>query len=180
MASIMNSVPAEHRGAASGMRATIQNSAIDDKPSYLFHHNHSVAQRESSRCTISCSYECRCVSAACTGLQFYASLRGPLRLISRLQPSRNDTSYASFIVSKLHTKATINYLTGSTFFPNAISAPFMTALREAFIIGAIMCIVAAVCSALRGGKYVYGSKETHGKRLEVLHPQHFFKRHTCK
>src|SRR5208283_119740 len=51
--------------------------------------------------------------------------------------------------------ATINFLTGSTFFPNAISGPFMTALREAFIIGAIMCIVAAVCSVLRGGKYVY-------------------------
>jgi len=34
----------------------------------------------------------------------------------------------------------------------------MTALREAFIIGAIMCVVAAVCSALRGGKYVYGQK----------------------
>jgi hypothetical protein len=59
------------------------------------------------------------------------------------------------LVSSIPT-ATINYLTGSTFFPNAISAPFMTALREAFIIGAIMCVVAAVCSALRGGKYVYG------------------------
>jgi len=31
----------------------------------------------------------------------------------------------------------------------------MTALREAFIIGIIMCVLAAVCSALRGGKYVY-------------------------
>jgi hypothetical protein len=30
----------------------------------------------------------------------------------------------------------------------------MSALREAFIIGAVMCIVAAVCSALRGKKYV--------------------------
>ena len=51
-------------------------------------------------------------------------------------------------------KTTLDYLTGSTFFPNAISGPFMTALREAFIIGAVMCIVAAVCSALRGRKYV--------------------------
>jgi hypothetical protein len=56
-------------------------------------------------------------------------------------------------------KATISYLTGSTFFPNAISSPFMTALREAFIIGAIMCVVAAICSALRGGKYVYEGKK---------------------
>jgi hypothetical protein len=53
----------------------------------------------------------------------------------------------------------MNYLTGSTFFPNAISSPFMTALREAFIIGAVMCVIAAVCSALRGRKYTNeGSK----------------------
>ena len=55
--------------------------------------------------------------------------------------------------------ATLNYITGSTFFPHAISAPFMAALREAFVIGAIMCVVAAVCSALRGGKYVYEQKK---------------------
>ena len=34
----------------------------------------------------------------------------------------------------------------------------MTALREAFIIGAVMCIIAAVCSVLRGAKYVNGQK----------------------
>jgi hypothetical protein len=57
-------------------------------------------------------------------------------------------------------QTTLNYLTGSTFFPNAISGPFMIALREAFIIGAAMCIVAAVCSALRGGKQANIPKET--------------------
>jgi hypothetical protein len=56
-------------------------------------------------------------------------------------------------------KVTIDFLTGSTFFPNAISSPFMTALREAFIIGIIMCVLTAVCSALRGGKYVYERQE---------------------
>jgi hypothetical protein len=30
----------------------------------------------------------------------------------------------------------------------------MAALREAFVIGAVMCVVAAVCSALRGKKYL--------------------------
>ena len=36
MASIMNSVPAEHRGAASGMRATIQNSAMTISQAVFF------------------------------------------------------------------------------------------------------------------------------------------------
>ena len=43
-------------------------------------------------------------------------------------------------------------------------APFMIALREAFIIGAVMCIVAAVCSFLRGGKYVHGMKADADKK----------------
>jgi hypothetical protein len=30
----------------------------------------------------------------------------------------------------------------------------MAALKDAFIVGAIMCFAAAVCSALRGSKYV--------------------------
>lgn len=34
----------------------------------------------------------------------------------------------------------------------------MTALREAFVIGAVMCVIAAVCSVLRGAKYVHGQK----------------------
>jgi hypothetical protein len=49
-------------------------------------------------------------------------------------------------------KAIVTYLTGSAFFPTAFSSPFMTALRETFYIGAILCFIAAFCSALRGGK----------------------------
>ena len=41
----------------------------------------------------------------------------------------------------------------------------MTALREAFIIGAVMCIIAAVCSVLRGKKYVNGQKAEAKKRI---------------
>ena len=51
----------------------------------------------------------------------------------------------------------------------------MTALREAFIIGAIMCVVAAICSALRGGKYVYEQKNPQ-KKLRSLALSTFFSR----
>jgi hypothetical protein len=71
--------------------------------------------------------------------------------------------------------ATIQHLTGSTFFPNAISSPFMTALREAFIVGAIMCFLTAVFSALRGNKYIHGQPETklNGNQEQIC----FFKKH---
>jgi hypothetical protein len=39
----------------------------------------------------------------------------------------------------------------------------MTALREAFVIGAITCFVAAAFSMFRGGKYVYGQTENKPK-----------------
>jgi hypothetical protein len=47
---------------------------------------------------------------------------------------------------------TLNVLLGPNFFPNAIASPFMSALTEAFIIGALLCFLAAAFSGLRGKK----------------------------
>ncbi|MGD0645210.1 MAG: MFS transporter [Candidatus Bathyarchaeia archaeon] len=159
MASIMNSVPAEHRGAASGMRATIQNSAMTISQAVFF-------------TIIIVSLSASLPGALSTAV---TNAGAPLQLAKVFSTTpASGALFASFlgynpvgtILQTLPTslvssipKATIDFLTGSTFFPNAISAPFMTALREAFIIGAAMCVIAAVCSALRGGKYVYERKK---------------------
>jgi hypothetical protein len=47
------------------------------------------------------------------------------------------------------------YLTGHTFFPSLISAPFSSGLTIAFDFAIVACLVAAVASLLRGGKYVH-------------------------
>jgi len=163
MASIMNSVPAEHRGAASGMRATIQNSAMTISMAVFF-----------TIIIVSLSGSLPgALSAAVT------SAGAPLQLAQIFSTTpATGALFAAFlgynpVATLLQTlpqslvssipKATIDFLTGSTFFPNAISSPFMTALREAFIIGMIMCVLAAVCSALRGEKYVYEQQ----KRTEM-------------
>ncbi|MBV8081307.1 MAG: hypothetical protein JO186_13145 [Actinobacteria bacterium] len=44
-------------------------------------------------------------------------------------------------------------LTGRSFFPHLISSPFHTALVYAFVFAIVACLVAAVASLLRGGKY---------------------------
>jgi hypothetical protein len=44
-------------------------------------------------------------------------------------------------------------LTGRGFFPHLISGPFHTALVYAFVFAIAACLVAAVASSLRGGKY---------------------------
>jgi hypothetical protein len=46
-------------------------------------------------------------------------------------------------------------LTGRSFFPHLISGPFHTALVYAFVFAIAACLVAAVASFLRGGKYHY-------------------------
>jgi hypothetical protein len=63
---------------------------------------------------------------------------------------------------------TYNVLTGQNFFPNAISGPFMTALTQAFIIGAVLCFVAAICSALRGKKYLYEEENGKNHKAETI------------
>src|SRR5579875_2802867 len=55
--------------------------------------------------------------------------------------------------------ATAAYLTGRSFFPRLISPPFMAGLREAFDFAAAACVVAAIASWLRGGKYHYTEPE---------------------
>jgi hypothetical protein len=47
------------------------------------------------------------------------------------------------------------YLTGHTFFPSLISAPFQHGLNIAFDFAIVACLVAAVASLLRGRRYVH-------------------------
>src|SRR5437868_7833491 len=51
--------------------------------------------------------------------------------------------------------ADVHALTGRSFFPHLISAPFHSALVYAFVFAIVACVVAAVASTLRGGKYHY-------------------------
>jgi hypothetical protein len=47
------------------------------------------------------------------------------------------------------------YLTGRSFFPQLISGPFADGLAVAFGFAIAACLVAALVSVLRGGKYVH-------------------------
>jgi hypothetical protein len=51
--------------------------------------------------------------------------------------------------------ADVHALTGRSFFPQLISAPFHSALVYAFVFAIAACLVAAFASLLRGGKYVH-------------------------
>ena len=157
MASVMNSCPAESRGAASGMRATLQNCGQTISQAVFFaiiiiSLNASFPKAlvaAVSNAGVSTQVASAFAHTPASGALFAAFLG--YNPIGTLLQSMG--SMASTIPTN-----TLSVLTGRSFFPNAIASPFMAALTQAFIIGAVLCFAAAVCSALRGEKYVYSEQ----------------------
>jgi len=154
MASVMNSVPAEHRGAASGMRSTLQNCGQTISQAIFFaiiiislNATLPVALATSVANTGASQQIAAAFSHTPASGALFAAFLG-------YNPIGTMLSGMGSITVGLP-QNTLNILTSQTFFPNAISTPFMTALTTAFIFAAVLCFIAAAFSALRGGKYVY-------------------------
>lgn len=152
-ASLMNSVPQQHRGAASGMNATLQNTGQTVSIG-LFFAIIIVALAHS-------------LPSALGGVMSQAGVSQLSAYFSKIPPtvalfaaflgynpvSTILSSLPSSITSSIPAKA-IEYLTGTSFFPHAIAPSFMAALDDSFYIGAAISIVGAVVSALRGKVYI--------------------------
>jgi MFS family permease len=166
-AGIMNSVPAAQRGVASGMRATFQNSGfvlsiglffslmIAGLASALPHTLQGgltsngvpaeVATRVANLPPVGSLF------AAFLGYNPIQTLLGP-QVLGSLPPGR-----AAF-------------LTGQSYFPRLISGPFAHGLRIVFTAAALLCLVAAVASWLRGGRYVHGEEAQTAGAAETAVP----------
>jgi len=154
-ASIMNSVPPEHRGSAAGMRSTLQNSGSTIGLSLLF--TITLVALSSS---LPQSVNAALLSAGAPQLAsvfdrippttaLFAAFLGynPMQtILSQLPPS---------ITGSISNQAR-TVLTGTTWFPQAIAPAFMSSLTVAFYFNAVLAVLAAAASALRGKKYVYG------------------------
>ena len=151
-AGVMNSLPPAQRGAGAGMLATFNVSSsvlsigvfftlmIVGLATGLPHATqsglvaHGVAPADATR--ISHLPPVATLFAAFLGYNPVKTLLGP-HVLHRLSPADAHT------------------LTGRGFFPHLISGPFHTALVYAFAFAIAACVVAAVASLLRGGKYVH-------------------------
>ena len=152
--SIMSSVPQAQRGVASGMRATLQNCGQTIGQAIFFaiiimSLNASLPAALSSAVTGAGapSQLGQILSRTPASSAIFSAFLGynPMQAILYILPSS--------LVSPIST-STLNYLTGPAFFPTAFSSPFMVAMRYVFYLGAILCLTAAVCSALRGKRMV--------------------------
>jgi len=150
-AGIMNSLPPDRRGVGAGMSATFQNSAMvlsigifftliilglaSTLPTALSHGLITQGVPSADAARIAALPPVSIMFAALLGYNPVQTLLG--HAISKL-----PASHAA-------------YLTGHTFFPSLISAPFQHGLAIAFGFAIAACLIAAVASLLRGGRYVH-------------------------
>ncbi len=148
---IMNSLPPNQRGSGAGMAATFQNSA-------------SVLSIGVFFSLIIVGLSSTLPAVLYHGLASHGVPHGAALQVSKLPPV--GSLFASFLgynpvgtllattLPHLH-PATATYLTGHKFFPSLVSHPFASGIHTVFYFAAGCCLVAAVASWMRGGKYYY-------------------------
>lgn len=149
---IMNSVPARQRGAASGMRATFQNTGMVLSIGVFFS---LMIVGLSSSLPLSMSAGLRANGVAPATAQPIADLPPVGSLFAAFlgyNPVRNLLGSQSAAGVD---DAQWQNLTGKTFFPRLMAGPFMHGLRIAFTASLIMCLIAAWASWMRGERYIH-------------------------
>jgi MFS family permease len=151
---IMNSLPPDQRGSGAGMAATFQNSA-------------SVLSIGVFFSLIIVGLSSTLPAVLFHGLASHGVPQGAAAQVSHLPPV--GSLFASFLgynpVGTLLSgtlphlpHATAAYLTGHKFFPSLVSHPFATGIHTVFYFAAGCCLVAAVASWMRGGKYYHAEE----------------------
>ena len=151
-AAIMNSLPPEHRGAGSGMRATIMNVGSPLSMAIIF--SLMVVGLNASMPAalynglvqngIPVQIAHQVASAPPVGYLFAAFLGyNPLK-----------TLIPASVLNSLSAQQATN-ITSRAFFPQLIDTAFHRGLVEVLIFSIIMCLIGAAASWVRGGKYVY-------------------------
>ena len=165
-ASIMNSVPPENRGAASGMMATLRNSGTTASIGIFF-----TIVIISLAASLPPALHSALVSAGAPSVAaafdkvppteaLFSAFLGynPIRTVLLQLP--NST------VSQI-SNSTISLITSTTWFPNAIAPAFSKALALSFYIGAALSFLAAIASLMRGKRYIHGVKSDKlGREIE--------------
>lgn len=152
-AAIMNSVPPESRGVASGMRAAFVNVGLPLSIALYFTLmaiglHATVPQSLYSQLTglgVPAGAAAHLASLPALGYLFAAMLGlNPLR--SLLGPEVLGALPAG----------TVDTLTGRAFFPELISGPFHAGFLIVMVFSIVICLIAAAASWMRGGKYIHG------------------------
>jgi MFS family permease len=154
-AGVMNSLPAAHRGAGSGMNSTFQNSAQVLSIGIFF-----TLVILGLSATLPGAMEHGLVHAGVpVAAATSAAHLPPITSLFAAFLGYNTLGhlYATGALGVLH-PATVAAITSRSFFPSLITAPFGSGLHVAFDFSIAACLIAAVASWSRGGRYVYPSE----------------------
>ena len=151
-AAVMSSLPPGDRGAGGGMNQTFQNSAQVLSVGIFF--SLMIAGLATSL-----------PHAMASGLEAHGVAAADAVRISHTPPV--SVLFAAFLgynpiehLAGPHVLAGLSahdhaIVAGRSFFPQLIDAPFRAGLHAAFTFAIVACLVAAVASLLRGGKFEY-------------------------
>jgi MFS family permease len=150
---IMSSVPARHRGVASGMRSTFQNSGMSLSIGIFF--SLMIAGLAATLpATLSAGLRAQGVPA---GVAAQVSHLPPVSTVFAallgFNPVQHLLAHSGVLARLPHHSVAV--LTGNQFFPHLISAPFHHGLIIVFTAAALMSATGAVVSLLRGGQFYY-------------------------
>jgi MFS family permease len=155
---IMSSVPVDQRGVASGMRSTFQNSGTALSIGVFF--SLMIAGLASTLPqTLSSGLTAQGVPASAAANLAHLP---PVSTLFAAFLGNNPIGHLLASNGVLHSISAQHaaVLTGNQFFPRLISAPFHHGLVIVFGAAALMALVAAIASALRGGRYFHTEQET--------------------
>ncbi len=149
-AAVMNSLPAGDRGAGGGMNQTFQNSAQVLSVG-IFFTLLIAGLAESLPATASAGLRAHGLAPAVAARIAHAP---PISILFAAFLGYNPIEHLAGAGALASVSAPARAaLTGPTFFPHLISAPFRAGLHSAFAFAIAACLVAAAASLLRGGRY---------------------------
>ncbi|MGC2168811.1 MAG: MFS transporter, partial [Acidimicrobiales bacterium] len=151
-AAVMNSVPADQRGGAAGIQAAFMNTGMVLSTGIFF----SLMIIGLTN-TLPKAITKGLASAGVTASSAHAAAHTPV-VGSLFSSFLGFNPLKTLLVSQSHagvTTATWLHLTGKTFFPNLISAPFHHGLVIVFTVAIAMAVIGAIFSALRGERFIH-------------------------
>ncbi len=154
---IMSSVPAHHRGAASGMRSTFQNSGMSLSIG-IFFSLMIAGLADTLPHTLTAGLTARGVPLAqATSIAHLPPVSTVFAAMLGYNPVRNLLAPTGL----LHTlpAGDVAVLTGRQFFPDLISGPFHHGLMIVFTAAAVMSLLGAVVSWFRGKQFIFEEEE---------------------
>ena len=150
---IMSSVPARHRGVASGMRSTFQNSGMSLSIGVFFALMIAGLAATLPR-TLTAGLRAQGVPAhVATQVSHLPPVSTVFAALLGFNPVQHLLGHSGVLATLPRQNAAV--LTGNQFFPHLISGPFHHGLIIVFTAAALMSLTGAIVSLMRGAQFYY-------------------------